>query len=145
VIVKTHDGIDRRSLTMARRIVAKIDGDPAREGLEHARQVCARWVERENVPAKEWMAILAAPWSQIRSILLDDSEEGRRLRQNDPLVRTGSWLKRVRRLLIQVVGCDLAVHPTVCKHQQRRTEDARQQGQREAATDHDDRERFLGL
>jgi len=73
-----------RSLTMARRIAAKIDDDPAREGLEHARAVCARWVAMGNVPAEEWMAILQRPWPEIRSILLDDSEEGRRLRQNDP-------------------------------------------------------------
>jgi len=82
--VKTHAGIDRRSLTMSRRIAAKIDGDPRREGLAHAREVCARWVEKGNVPANEWMAILQRPWPEIRSILLDDSEEGRRLRQNDP-------------------------------------------------------------
>jgi hypothetical protein len=83
-VVRTHAGIDSRSLTMARRIAAKIDGDPLREGLEHARKVCARWVEQGNVPAEEWMAILERPWAEIRSILLDDSEEGRRLRQNDP-------------------------------------------------------------
>jgi hypothetical protein len=82
--VKTHDEIDKRSLTMARRIVARIDSDPAREGLEHARQVCARWDSQRNVPAKEWMVILQRPWPEIREILLDDSEEGRRLRQNDP-------------------------------------------------------------
>ena len=82
--MKTHQGIDRRSLTMARRIVAKIDGDPSRAGLERAREVCTRWVGRGNAPAKEWMTILQRPWSEIRSILLDDSEEGNRLRQNDP-------------------------------------------------------------
>jgi hypothetical protein len=84
VVVKTHDCIDRRSLTMARRIAATIDRDPTRQGLEHAREVCARWVEKGNVPAKEWLAILQRPWPEIRSILLDDSEEGRRLWQNDP-------------------------------------------------------------
>jgi len=83
-VVKTHDGIDRRSLTMACRIAEKIESDPGREGLEHAREVCARWVEKGNTPAGEWLAILQRPWSEIRSILLDDSEEGRRLRQNDP-------------------------------------------------------------
>lgn len=82
--MKTHDAIDRRSLTMARRIAEKIDQDPSQAGLEHARQVCARWVERGNVPAIEWMAILQRPWPEIRSILLDESEEGRRLRQSDP-------------------------------------------------------------
>lgn len=76
--VKTHAGIDPRSLMMSRRIAAKIDGDPAREALAHAREVCARWVEKGIVPAKEWMAILERPWPEIRSILLDDSEEGRR-------------------------------------------------------------------
>ena len=69
---------------MARRIVAKIDADPRREGFEHAKQVCAHWVEQGNLPAREWLAILRRPWSEVRSILLDDSEEARRLRQNDP-------------------------------------------------------------
>lgn len=82
--MRNHDAIDRRSLAMARRIVAKIDADPRHEGLEHARRVCARWVERGNVPAREWLAILRRPWPEIRAILLHDSEESRRLRQNDP-------------------------------------------------------------
>lgn len=80
---------------MARRIVEKIDGDPAREGLERAGRVCTRWVAMGNVPAREWMAILQRPWEEIRGILLDDSEEGRRLRQNDPfcgiLTPTERW------------------------------------------------------
>ena len=80
--MRDHQAIDRRSLEMARRIVAKIDADL--RGLEHARQVCARWVERGNVPAREWLAILERPWSEVRRILLEDSEESRRLRQNDP-------------------------------------------------------------
>ena len=41
-------------------------------------------MERGNVPAMEWMEILRRPWSHIRAILLDDSENSRRLRQNDP-------------------------------------------------------------
>lgn len=82
--MKTHEAIDRRSLEMARRIAAKIDDDPLREGLAHARRVCSRWVAKGNVPAREWMAILSRDWPEIRGVLLDDSEEGRRLRQNDP-------------------------------------------------------------
>lgn len=82
--MKDHHAIDRRSLEMARRIVAKIDADPARAGLDHARDVCRRWVERGNRSAREWMKILEGPWSEVRAILLDDSEEGRRLRQTDP-------------------------------------------------------------
>jgi len=82
--MKDHEAIDRRSLAMARRIVAKIDADPDRGGLDHARRVCTRWIEQGNVPAREWLPILARPWSDIRHILLDDSEESRRLRQSDP-------------------------------------------------------------
>lgn len=82
--METHQDIDRRSLEMARQIVAKIDADPQRAGLERARQVCRRWVEKGNVPAREWLTLLDRPWEQVRSILLDESEEGQRLRQNDP-------------------------------------------------------------
>jgi hypothetical protein len=67
--MKDHDAIDRRSLTMARRIVQKIDDDPARGGLAHARHVCERWVSRGNVPAREWLRILDRPWEEIREIL----------------------------------------------------------------------------
>lgn len=84
--VKTHAAIDRRSLEMVRRIVAKIDADPARAGLDRARSVCARWVAQGNAPAREWQAILERPWPEIRRILLDESDEGRRLRQSDPFV-----------------------------------------------------------
>ncbi|HVT44290.1 MAG TPA: hypothetical protein VMT00_07860 [Thermoanaerobaculia bacterium] len=80
--MRDHEAIDRRSLEIARRIVARVDADPA--WLEHARRVCARWVERGNRPAREWMGILERPWPEIRRILIEDSEEGRRLRQNDP-------------------------------------------------------------
>src|SRR6185436_8225420 len=80
--MKDHQAIDRRSLEMACRIVAKIDGDP--QFLEHARRVCERWVARGNVPAREWLPILNQPWAEIRRILLADSEESQRLRQNDP-------------------------------------------------------------
>src|SRR3712207_4057519 len=79
-----HHGIDRRSLEMVRRIVAKIDADPSRSGLSHAREVCRRWVKQGRLSAREWMQILERPWPEIRAILLDESEEGRRLRQTDP-------------------------------------------------------------
>ena len=82
--MRDHQAIDRRSLEMARRIVAKIDVDPSRTGLDQARAVCRRWVERGNRSALEWIAILERPWPEIRAILLEDSEEGRRLRQTDP-------------------------------------------------------------
>lgn len=82
--METHQGIDRRSLEMARQIVAKIDADPHRAGLERAKSVCQRWVDMGNVPAREWLALLDRPWEAVRAILLDESDEGQRLRQNDP-------------------------------------------------------------
>lgn len=69
---------------MARRIVAKIDADPQRLGLEHAKRVCRRWMDRGIEPASEWSSILRLPWDEVRGILLDESDEGQRLRQNDP-------------------------------------------------------------
>jgi hypothetical protein len=83
--MKTHEEIDQRSLAMARRIVDRIDRDPGRAGLEKARANCSRWFAIRPEPAiAEWSQILRKPWEEIRTILLDDSEEGRRLRQSDP-------------------------------------------------------------
>jgi hypothetical protein len=65
--------------------MAKIDADPHREGLARARRVCARWVEKGNVPAREWQKILSErDWEEILRLLLDDTEKSRRLRQSDP-------------------------------------------------------------
>ncbi len=69
---------------MVREIVARIDADPARRGFEHAKRVCQRWVASGNVPAREWMTILALPWAEVREVLLDESDRGQRLRQSDP-------------------------------------------------------------
>ncbi|MBV9494859.1 MAG: hypothetical protein JOZ54_11485 [Acidobacteria bacterium] len=82
--MRTHQEIDERSLAMVRRIVAKIDADPDRRGLEHARRVCERWVTQGIASAREWLVLLEKPWSDVRSILLDESDEGQRLRQTDP-------------------------------------------------------------
>ena len=84
--MRTHQAIDRRSLEMTRRIVEKIDADPDRAGFAHAKTVCRRWVEQGNVPAREWLSILERPWEEVRVILLDESDEGQRLRQSDPFV-----------------------------------------------------------
>jgi hypothetical protein len=83
--MKTHEQIDQRSLAMARAIVAKIDADPARAGLARARAICERWYRERPLPCiREWLEILDRPWEQVREVLLDESEEGRRLRQSDP-------------------------------------------------------------
>ena len=83
--MKTHEGIDQRSLAMARAIVEKIDRDPQRKGLEKARGTCERWLNmRSSSAIREWREILQRPWEEIRAVLLDESEEGRRLRQSGP-------------------------------------------------------------
>jgi hypothetical protein len=82
--VRTHQQIDRRSLEMVRRIVAKIDADPERRGLEHAKRVCERWIAQGIVSAREWRTILQRPWNEVRLLLLDETDEGQRLRQTDP-------------------------------------------------------------
>src|SRR5687767_3548133 len=83
--MKTHEEIDQRSLAMARAIVARIDADPARAGLAKAKATCQRWFrERPRRPNGEWLEILEKPWEEVRELLLDESELGRRLRQSDP-------------------------------------------------------------
>jgi len=83
--MKTHEHIDKRSLFMAQAIVSKIDGDPSRAGLAKAREVCRQWSLRRLGPAvQEWSDILQQSWESIRHILIDDSDESRRLRQSSP-------------------------------------------------------------
>ena len=83
--MRTHQDIDRRSLALARAVVAKVEADPGRRGLARAIVTCRRWSE-EGVPAaKEWMQILETrDWAGIRGVLLDPAEEGCRLRQSSP-------------------------------------------------------------
>jgi hypothetical protein len=84
--MRTHQQIDERSLAMARAIVAKIDSDAARVGFERARTVCDRWARGDprSGSIREWSAILQKPWDAVREVLLDESEEGKRLRQSSP-------------------------------------------------------------
>lgn len=83
--MKTHEQIDERSLALAQAVVEKIDRDPARRGLEKARATCRRWFRERPEPAvREWLEILERPWEEIRAVLLEDSQEGQRLRQSDP-------------------------------------------------------------
>ena len=83
--MRTHEGIDLRSLALARAVVGIIDRDPARGGLEKARQTCARWLRESPSPAiAEWAGILEGEWAQVRLVLLDPGQEGRRLRQSSP-------------------------------------------------------------
>lgn len=83
--MRTHQEIDERSLAMARAIVQKIDTDSERRGFAKARSVCERWAKKGDIPGvDEWLRILKRPWSEVRAVLLDESEEGKQLRQNSP-------------------------------------------------------------
>jgi hypothetical protein len=83
--MKTHEEIDQRSLALSRSIVATIDADPGRKGVLIARATCARWLAGRPSPVLlEWQALLLRDWPSIRAVLLDEGEEGRRLRQSSP-------------------------------------------------------------
>ncbi|MEO7795552.1 MAG: hypothetical protein ABIV06_12350 [Thermoanaerobaculia bacterium] len=83
--MRLHEQIDLRSLELARAVVARIDADPERHGLERARKTCSRWLGSAPAPAlEEWSRILVRDWTVIRSVLLDEGAEGQRLRQSSP-------------------------------------------------------------
>ncbi len=83
--MKTHQAIEKRSLAIARATAAKIDADANRTGLQKARSVCRRWYAMHRQPAvSEWLKVLKKPWREVRSVLLDESEAGTRMRQNSP-------------------------------------------------------------
>lgn len=81
----THEDIDRRSFALAQAIVAEIDRDPSRAGLLRARQICARWMQNHPLAVlAEWQHILKGDWQDVRAVLLEEGETGRRLRQSNP-------------------------------------------------------------
>lgn len=83
--MKTHDSIDNKSILLAQAVVKKIDADPERGGILKARLNCQRWLKNgQSAAIQEWLQILNGPWEEIRSVLLDPSESGRRLRQSNP-------------------------------------------------------------
>ncbi|HMP73281.1 MAG TPA: hypothetical protein PKE55_08465 [Kiritimatiellia bacterium] len=83
--MKDHASIDRRGLDLARAIVTKLESGDLQGGLAKARAVNRRWREQGSSPLhEEWKEILQGNWTEIKAILLDESEGGNRLRQNSP-------------------------------------------------------------
>lgn len=85
----SHEVIDQRSLELHRAIVRRLQENP---GLfDVARQNLHRWLSRNSDSKslvccyREWLQLLdeRTP-DQICELLVDESEEGRRLRQNSP-------------------------------------------------------------
>ncbi len=83
-----HDVQDRISLELSRLVAAEIARHPAK--LTIARENIARWkVRNAGVPSlmrcyEEWESILDKPVPEIVAILLAETDEGQRLRQNSP-------------------------------------------------------------
>ena len=82
-----HPEIDRRSLVRARLVVAKIDAQP--ELVEVGVRNLQRWIGqaggRPNQCNVEWLNLIRTkPWSELRKILLQESDEGQRIRSSQP-------------------------------------------------------------
>ena len=98
IVGEGHPHIDRRSLEMANLIVEKIDADPGL--LQVAHENLQRWsrVRGGALPRcrEEWQELLKRPWSEIRGVLLDESDEGQRLRSAHPFAGLVSEKERRR-------------------------------------------------
>ena len=82
-----HPEIDRKLLALTRIAVARIDEDPnlVRTGLENIE----RWTAQKGgyLPPchAEWKTLIEThPWKELREMLLDESDEGQRLRSSHP-------------------------------------------------------------
>ena len=89
---------DRRALALARRIVAKIDADPGL--IRTAIDNLARWrAQRGGYQPlcldqwEEWFA-RGEPWERLRARLLEESDEGKRLRTSHPFAGVLSQAER---------------------------------------------------
>ena len=82
-----HPEIDARVLEMTRITVARIDENP--ELLRTGRENIERWTRQNDgyLPQcnTEWLDILETrTWDEIRKMLLEESDEGQRLRSSHP-------------------------------------------------------------
>ena len=98
IVGEGHPHIDRRSLEMARLVVEKIDADPSLFRIAHENLRRWRRIRGRTLPPcrEEWKELLKRPWSEIRDILLDESDEGQRLRSSHPFAGVLSEKERRR-------------------------------------------------
>ena len=82
-----HPHIDARSLALAKIVVERIDADPSLIEVAH------RNLENEerrrgqlSRASREWKDILTRPLTDVRELLLKESDEGQRLRGSKPFV-----------------------------------------------------------
>ena len=70
---------------LARAIAARIDVSDKHRAVELARATNRHWRARSTSPLHDqWNRILEEEWPAIRSVLLEESEKGAQLRQNNP-------------------------------------------------------------
>lgn len=84
----SHDIHDLISLELARRIAAGLPQHP--EWMELARANLRRWSEQNRNATsllrcyEEWQKLLLQPLSEIIRVMIAETEDGQRLRQNSP-------------------------------------------------------------
>ena len=94
-----HPEIDRMVLELTRLAVTRIDENPAlvRTGLENIE----RWTRQRGYLPRchaEWKELIERhPWERLREILLEESDEGQRLRSSHPF--KGLVTETVRRAI----------------------------------------------
>jgi hypothetical protein len=88
----SHRDVDRRLNRLVAACIERIDLNPAL--LEEARIQVGKY---SNVRLrKEWELLLALPWTKLRLVLLEESEEGDRIRQSVPFGGVLSDEERLR-------------------------------------------------
>jgi len=89
----THALIDDRILALVSLCLEKLLNDPSLLAL--AKTSVSRWPEGRV--KQEWLKLLNLPVPELKSVLLTDSEEAKRLRQSAPF---GGMLQTAERMEI---------------------------------------------
>lgn len=101
----SHEDLDRRSLELHRAIVEKLRSNPAL--VEVARENLRRWLGSPRPSSAfircygEWLEILnSKSLEELMRLLLEDSENARRLRQNTPFagVLSPEEVRRIKQI-----------------------------------------------
>jgi hypothetical protein len=83
--MRTHQELDERDLEYHKAAVSKIDAD--RSLIDSCVARLERWNSISPHHSRhEWRDILSMPWPKAKALILEDSENGRRIRQTSPLV-----------------------------------------------------------
>ena len=81
----SHERIDQRSIAMHRAIAEKLRANPAL--LEIARENITRWAPaagRSRHYLDAWLEVLEKPLEEVLALIVEDTEEMRAMRQNNP-------------------------------------------------------------